>query len=152
MQQIGWSLVTLNVPYKEITFWGDSPGAEYGLPNPIKLPNGDMVYGAQPLDVLSNRARIVPRWFQPGSPDSIVVDASQVTVTRALPPRQIPKSAIIRRLNSVGLLDVGLQALQQNSLTWGLWLASDIEAVASDNPVILAWLQAIGADPAVILG
>jgi hypothetical protein len=152
MQQIGWSLVTLNIPYKEIMFWGDTPGAEAGVPSPIKLPNGDMVYGAEPLDVLGNRARIVPRYFQAGSPDSIVVDASQVVVTRAAPQRLIPKSVIIRRLNAANLLDAGFQALQQNTLMWAIWLASDIEAVPSDDPRILAWLQAIGADPAVILG
>jgi hypothetical protein len=152
MQQIGWSLVTLNVPYKEIMFWGDTAGAEAGIPNPIKLPNGDLVYGAQPLDVLGNRARIVPRFLQAGSPESVAVDVSQVLVTRTPPARLIPKSVIVRRLNAANLLDAGLQALQQNTLMWALWIASDLDAVDSDNPNIIAWLQSIGADPSVILG
>lgn len=63
----------------------------------------------------------------------------------------IPKSIIIERLHAAGKLAAAKAALDSNLLLRERWYAPDRPAVNADDPDTIALLQAIGADPKVIL-
>lgn len=67
-----------------------------------------------------------------------------------VPRRLVQKSVIVDRLHAAGKLDAAFAALNGADLyTRQRWEARN--AIYSDDPTALALLQAIGADPAVIL-
>lgn len=67
------------------------------------------------------------------------------------PRRMVPKSTIVTRLNTAGKLSAASSALNADLYTRERWYAPDKPALYFDDPEALALLQAIGADPAVIM-
>jgi hypothetical protein len=65
--------------------------------------------------------------------------------------RQILKSLIVGRLHAAGLLAAASQALSADLYARERWYAADRPAVPADDADVIALLEAIGADPAVIL-
>lgn len=59
MQKCGYSLINEN--NIEITYWGDVLGVDVSMPNPIHLPNGDVVYSPE-LSSYQNY-KLVERWI-----------------------------------------------------------------------------------------
>lgn len=66
-------------------------------------------------------------------------------------PRMIAKSDIINRLIDAGLIGAAKAALDADPSAFARWFSPDRPSIAADDPEALAFLQAIGADPAVIL-
>jgi hypothetical protein len=65
-------------------------------------------------------------------------------------PRLVPKRTIIDRLNTAGKLVAAMQALAAADLyTQQRWISRD--SIYFNDPTCLAVMQAIGADPAVIM-
>lgn len=77
--------------------------------------------------------------------------AAQIASDKATQPRLVPKSLIVSRLHAAGLLAAASEALNADLYRRERWYASDKPAIYADDPEALALLQAIGADPAVIL-
>ena len=67
------------------------------------------------------------------------------------PRKMVYKSAIIDRLNEAGKLETASIALNQDLYTRERWYSPDRPWVYADDVEVLAFLQAIGADPEVIL-
>jgi hypothetical protein len=63
----------------------------------------------------------------------------------------IPKSVIVQRLIDAGKIEAADTALESDKAAKARWNAADHPAIWSDDPEALALLQAIGADPAVIM-
>jgi hypothetical protein len=104
------------------------------------VPAGDAVYSA---------------WLDDGHlPTRIASMADLEDVLRAanVPPyHRVAKSTIVRRLQEAGKLAEASAALNADLYARERWYAPDRPAVNADDPEALALLQAIGADPAVIL-
>lgn len=68
------------------------------------------------------------------------------------PPRRlVKKSVIIQRLIAADLIGAARTALDADTSAYARWWAPDKPEIYFDDPDALALLQAIGADPAVIL-
>jgi hypothetical protein len=65
--------------------------------------------------------------------------------------RLVPKSLIVERLQAAGKLAAASTALNADLYKRERWYAPDRPAIYADDPEALALLNAIGADPAVIL-
>lgn len=65
--------------------------------------------------------------------------------------RAVAKSLIVERLNAAGKLAAARAALDADLYARERWYAPDKPAIYADDPEALALLQAIGADPDVIL-
>lgn len=76
MTQIGWSLI--DGSGAEVEYWGDSLGSCAGVPNVVRLPNGDHVHGAVPGPIQD--WWLVERHATRG-PSSIVWDGTKVVVS-----------------------------------------------------------------------
>lgn len=76
MAQIGWSLIDGNGA--EVQYWGDSLGSSVGVPNVIRLPNGDHVHCPQPGQIQD--WWLVERHAERG-PASVVWDGAKVVVS-----------------------------------------------------------------------
>lgn len=77
-------------------------------------------------------------------------------VSLAEPPpvverRLVPKSVVVARLIAANKIDAAFQALMSNPGAFARWHAPDRPAVYADDPDAIALLQAIGADPAVVM-
>lgn len=69
---------------------------------------------------------------------------------RAPAPRwQVPKTTIVARLKAVNLFDAAASALAGNQAASAMWAVGP--AINSDDQATAGLLEAIGADPAVIL-
>src|SRR5438105_1562477 len=80
-------------------------------------------------------------WLAAGNtPDSYVPPPA--------PRRLVPKSMIVERLNTAGLLAAAKSALDANLYARERWYAPDKPSVFADDLEAVALLQAIGADPA----
>ena len=75
MEQIGWSLV--DGQGSEIDHWGDTLGQSRGLPDMLRLPNGDYVYAPSPGGIQD--WALVPRWAERGEGNP-VWDGSKIVV------------------------------------------------------------------------
>lgn len=84
MEQVGYKLV--NEAGDVLETWGGLWGQCPGIPNPITLPNGDIVYGPQ-VDVYYGGVKLVP-WM---------MDAPI--------PQQVPMWAVRTVLQNDGLFD-----------------------------------------------
>lgn len=80
-----------------------------------------------------------------------VIAAWRASIVDVPPKRTVPKSVIVSRLIEAGKIGAAYQALNSNPEYWARWVASDRPAINYDDPDALKLLQAIGADPAVIL-
>lgn len=69
----------------------------------------------------------------------------------AAPPRKVLKSVIVARLITAGKIAQAVQAIQSAPDLFARWTAADKGDVNSDDPDTIAFLQAIGANPAAIL-
>ena len=67
------------------------------------------------------------------------------------PPRVVQKSVIINRLEDAGLLNKAFFYMQSNPAMFLRWSSPDRLFVRIDDPDVLAMLDEIGVDPAVIL-
>ncbi len=121
MEKIGYSLVDSD--NNEIQFWGDTAQQCEGIPNFIKLPNGDEVH-CPPSDfscqttvtevdqndnetvIVTGSYRLVERWLQVGSPEFIAYSDGKIIVTRAAPPEETVEEKLAR----VGLTVEDVQA------------------------------------------
>ena len=65
--------------------------------------------------------------------------------------RAVSKSTIITRLNAAGLLGAASVALNADLYTRERWYAPDRPTVYADDSEALALLNAIGADPSIIM-
>lgn len=81
MEQIGWALV--DAGGAEVQHWGDTPGVIAGLPDMIRLPNGDDVHCPQAGQIQD--WQLVPRmWAYGQSVAAPSYDGTNVVVTDAL--------------------------------------------------------------------
>lgn len=94
------------------------------------------------------------RWLpvieETGEPGD-TVEGEVVYRRRAPVRRMVRKSVITARLIDAGKMEAAYAALTSNADNFGRWIASDRPAIYHDDPDALALLQAIGADPAVIM-
>lgn len=65
--------------------------------------------------------------------------------------RMVQKSVIVTRLQEAGLLQAASDALAGDLYARERWYAADKSAIYADDPEAVALLEAIGADPEVIL-
>ncbi len=98
------------------------------------------------------------RWARRGHPEDGVMTlrdgltfADYFAENRA-PKRTVPKSVIVSRLIAAGKIEAAYAALNSDPAAWARWVASDRPAINHDDPDAIALLNAIGADPDVILG
>ena len=77
--------------------------------------------------------------------------ADEIAAVLAPPRRLVMKSQIIDRLNGAGFLAAASAALNADLFTRERWYASDKPGVYADDPAIIAFLSALGADPGTIL-
>ena len=81
-------------------------------------------------------------------------EEAEFNATRAVDaggPRQVPKSVVIQRLIDAGKINAAYAALAANPAAFARWFSPDLSTINSDNLEAIALLQAIGADPDVIL-
>jgi hypothetical protein len=69
----------------------------------------------------------------------------------AVPPRKVLKSVIVTRLIAAGKIVQAVQAIQSAPDLFARWTAADKGDVNYNDADTIAFLQAIGADPATIL-
>jgi hypothetical protein len=69
----------------------------------------------------------------------------------AMPPRKVLKSVIVTRLIAAGKIAQAVTAIQAAPDLFARWTAADKDDVNYNDADTIAFLQAIGADPAVIL-
>lgn len=92
--------------------------------------------------------------LQPGLAEELVASDTPELVAFLNPPpptRTVLKSVIISRLIDAGKIEAARAALDQDAAAYARWWAPDRPAINYDDPDALALLQAIGADPQVIL-
>tara|TARA_R110000868_G_scaffold157001_1_gene384056 strand:- start:256 stop:888 length:633 start_codon:yes stop_codon:yes gene_type:complete len=81
MEQIGWSLV--DEAGAEVQYWGDTAGQGAGVPDMIRLPNGDHVHCPAPGQI--GPWQLMPRMLDWGaSAAPMTVSNGTAIVTRAL--------------------------------------------------------------------
>lgn len=150
MEHIGYSLV--DDGGAEIQVFGDTVGQTRAVPNVIRLPDGNDVH-CPLVGTEYDGLKLVERWLQDGEEASVLFDGDRVIVTRKLPqpePRLVRKSAIIDRLHDAGKLDAAYAVIQAAPLyDRQRWESRD--AIYYNDPTMLAALNAVGADPDVIL-
>lgn len=80
-------------------------------------------------------------------------EEAEFVSSRAIPApvRRIPKSVITQRVIAAGKINEAFAALQSDPSAFARWFSPDAPDVASDNAEAIAFLQAIGCDPNVIL-
>jgi hypothetical protein len=66
-------------------------------------------------------------------------------------PRLVAKSLIVQRLIDAEMIAAANTALEADPAKKARWYAADHPAIRADDPDAIAFLQAIGADPAAIL-
>lgn len=66
------------------------------------------------------------------------------------PRRQLPKSVVQERMNTIGKLGVAFAALQSNPLAFGRWFAPNWPNVYADDADLVGLLTAIGCTEAEI--
>jgi hypothetical protein len=69
----------------------------------------------------------------------------------ATPPRTVRKSVIVTRLIAANKITAAVQAIMAKPDLFARWTAADRPEVRADDADTIAFLQAIGADPAAIL-
>lgn len=89
MEQVGYSLI--DSQNNEVAFWGDTKGRTMGVPNPMRLPNGNDVHCAV-VGQTYQSWKLVPRWLDEGGP-SITSDGTRVIVLRVTPPAEVAEAA-----------------------------------------------------------
>lgn len=106
------------------------------IPPRVDLPTGDVVFAAV-LDWSNGDFQIIATtWVEPDP----------------VPERRmVRKSLIIERLNTAGKLSAASSALNADLYRRERWYASDHSAIYADDAEALALLNAIGADPLVIM-
>jgi hypothetical protein len=67
------------------------------------------------------------------------------------PPRLVAKSLIVQRLIDAEKIAAANTALEADPAKKARWYAADHPAIRADDPDAIAFLQAIGADPAAVL-
>jgi hypothetical protein len=110
-----------------------------------------MVIDAQPPSYNPETERLklmpIPYWNIVGKR---IVQTYKVVPRPLSTPQYVAKSVIVRRLDSVGKLEAAKGALETLTLLQRtMWEAHP--SLWSEDPETLAFLRAIGADPAVIL-
>lgn len=78
-----------------------------------------------------------------GTPDDYVEPAA--------PRRQVLKAVVEQRLIEAGLMDAAFAALSSSGVLFVRWYSRISDSVFFDDPDALALLDAIGADPEVIM-
>lgn len=76
--QIGYSLI--DGSNSEVKFWGGVPGVCPGVPNPLVLPNGDVVEGVAATGQYGDW-RLVERHWALGTSSGVAWDGNKVMVT-----------------------------------------------------------------------
>jgi hypothetical protein len=67
------------------------------------------------------------------------------------PRRQVQKALVEQRLIEAGLMDAAFAALSSSGVLFARWYSRISDSVFFDDPDALALLDAIGADPEVIM-
>jgi len=68
-----------------------------------------------------------------------------------MPRRKVAKSVVQQRLIDRGKIGAALQGLQADPAKFARWFAPDHPEVYADDPEAIAFVQALGEDPGVIL-
>ena len=127
--QIGYSLVDKNGT--KLQFWGDVAGQCVGIPNVIKLPNGDEVHcpALGPLQ----QWKLVPRLLAFDSKASAVFDGSNMVITRAL-------SQMDYQVAVESLVNQTAQSRQYDSgISLAGYVASTVPQWAAESQAFIAW-------------
>lgn len=61
MQKIGYSLIDSS--NTEIKFWGDTLGQDFGIPNPIIIPDVLIAYAPVVGEIINGEYKLVERWI-----------------------------------------------------------------------------------------
>ena len=67
------------------------------------------------------------------------------------PARRVRKSVITARVTTAGKIDAAMQTLMSRPALFARWVAPDRGEVNADDPETVAFLNALGLDPAAIL-
>jgi hypothetical protein len=168
MQQIGWSLVKDGA---EIMHWGDAIGACSGVPDLIRMPNGDHVHCPQPGAVQDHA--LVARYGERGG-SGVSVQADKVVVGVSVTSADV-EAEKARRLalftfngaafdfvddkgsesNIQGAYSLAFSAIiqgkQAGDLRWADpasdfgWIAHDNSIVTMDAPTVIEFGKAAAA-------
>jgi hypothetical protein len=119
--------------------WSADELAEFGLKRavPFEVPAGKVAVGQA---AYREEAGIVYQEFP-------TEDAPPPPVER----RMVRKSTVQARLIAAGLMETAYAALVASPVQFARWFAPDQPAVYADDPDALAFLDAVGADVAVIM-
>jgi hypothetical protein len=106
MEQIGYSLV--DASGNEVQFFGDTKGRLHAIPQPIVLPNGDQVHGAEVGDQLGE-IKVVGRWLVDEQPSewfepsgrAVAFDGEKIVVTVQYTERALNKTLLLEYAKSV---------------------------------------------------
>lgn len=85
---------------------------------------------------------------------AVAQSAAQATIDAFIEEpgrRKVLKSVVVARLIAANKIDAAFAALNANKGAFARWFSPDHPAIYADDPEALTLLQAIGADPAVIL-
>lgn len=103
----------------------------------LAVPEGKQVSGA------------VTRAYDPDA--GKVVETANLEDVPPPPKRQVAKTVIQQRLDDAKLLGAAMTALMARPEAFARWLNQKFPAVDFDDPEALALLEAIGADPDVVM-
>lgn len=116
MEQVGHSLIDAN--NNEVAFFGDTKGQSLGIPDPLRLPNGDNVHCASVGEQLG-AWKLVERWLDANPPSHWYAETGRtsafdgtkvvVTATYEATPSIVPASVTLMQakiaLYKASLLD-----------------------------------------------
>lgn len=107
---VGYKLIDIKTG-ATVSEWGGDWGQSPGIPNPLVLPNGDQVSGAQPGETYSERYRL----------DAWVMDAPAPTKEKVDDERHHDPRRLVGAPSSRGARDRGKKTAldQSNALRYG---------------------------------
>jgi hypothetical protein len=140
MQQVGYSLI--DASGVEIEFWGDTIGQSQGVPDRIRLPNGDLVHGARPGDVMGEY-RLVPRFATLGSANGTAVEGQALVVTRTVTAQMVKSEAQRRIIAMTGAADMTMCLIKQSNANMRANRLNDVRMAREWTPDEAAEAQAL---------
>lgn len=120
MEQIGWALIDGNGA--EVQHWGDTLGVCAGVPDVVRLPNGDFVHCPQPGSV--HDCKLLPRYAERGA-GGVDIQEDKVVVFVPVTAEDVRAEAQRRIISLTGAVNFnGCVIKQMNALMRATELAN----------------------------